>query len=311
MLNTLLYISVLLVWGGSWLAIKWQEGPVPTVLSILYRFGLATVILLAILIALGKLQRTSRRDQLFCLLQAVFLFSFNFIAFYQATFYIASGLVAVVMSTVTLFNAFHNRLIWKTAPSRDFKLGATLGLSGLILLFWDDLVAQQWSVDTLKGIGFSLLGTWCFSIGNMIGVRHHRAGLSTTTSTSWAMLYGCGILSLLAPLQLVLQGETLSDITLWDSNPLYLGGLLYLAIFASVIGFTTYLLLVSRIGPNNAPYALVMTPAIALYLSSLFESYQWTATGLTGLVTIMLGNMVVMGTFRSMGVRIRTAAIRA
>lgn len=111
MLNSLLYPCVLLVWGGSWLAIKWQAGVVPSPLSILYRFGLAAAIMLLLVIVLGKLQQTSRRDQLFCLLQGACLFSLNFIAFYQASHYIASGLVAVVMSTATLFNAGHSQLI--------------------------------------------------------------------------------------------------------------------------------------------------------------------------------------------------------
>lgn len=295
MFNTVLYSAVLIAWGGSWLAIKWQEGPVPVALSILYRFGLATVMMLLIVILLGKLQKTSRRDQFFCLLQGLCLFSLNFLAFYQATHYIASGLVAVVMSTATLFNALHNRLIWNTRPAASFRLGAVLGIAGLSLLFWSDLVAQQWSLDSLKGIGFALLGTWLFSLGNMVGVRHGRAGVTAFTSTSWGMLYGCAILALLIPLQLLAQGESLSTLTLWDPNPQYLTGLLYLAVIASVVGFTTYLMLISRIGANNAAYALVITPILALTLSSVFEYYQWTGTSLAGLAVIMLGNVVVMG----------------
>lgn len=295
MVNILLYSAVLIAWGGSWLAIKWQEGPVPVALSILYRFGLASLIMLVIVLLLGRLQKTSRQDQLFCLLQGLCLFSLNFLAFYQATHYIASGLVAVVMSTATLFNALHNRLIWKTHPAASFRLGAVLGLCGLTLLFWSDLVAQQWSLDSLKGIGLALLGAWLFSLGNMVSVRHSRAGITAVTGTCWGMLYGCLILLGLLALQPLAQGEQLATLTLWDPNPQYLVGLLYLAVIATVLGFTTYLMLVSRIGANNAAYALVITPVLALTLSSIFEYYQWTATSLTGLGVIMLGNVVVMG----------------
>jgi len=295
MLNISLYIAVLIAWGGSWLAIKWQLGTVLPELSILYRFMLASVMLLGLVVVTGRLQKTSRSDQRFCLLQGLCLFSFNFIFFYQATHYIASGLVAVVMSTVTLFNAANSQLFWRTAPDRRFSLGAPLGIAGLVLLFWSDLQAQQWSLNSLKGIGFALLGTACFSLGNMISVRHSKAGLHPMTTTSWAMLYGCGVLTLVIGIQLALRGESPASLVLWDSNPRYLAGLLYLAVIATVVGFTTYLMLVGRIGANNAAYALVVTPVIALSLSSLFENYQWTTSGLAGLLLIIAGNLVVMG----------------
>lgn len=295
MLNISLYITVLIAWGGSWLAIKWQLGTVLPELSILYRFLLASVMLMGLVVLSGKLQRTSRDDQRFCLLQGLCLFSFNFIFFYQATHYIASGLVAVVMSTVTLFNAANSRLFWRTTPDRRFSIGAPLGIAGLILLFWSDLQAQQWSLNSLKGIGFALLGTCCFSLGNMITVRHSKAGLHPMTTTSWAMLYGCAVLVLVIGIQLNIRGESFNNLTHWDNNPRYLGALLYLAVIATVVGFTTYLMLVGRIGANNAAYALVVTPVIALSLSSLFEDYRWTTAGLAGLGLIMAGNLVVMG----------------
>ena len=44
-------------------------------------------------------------------------------------------------------------------------------------------------------------------------------------------------------------------------SPRYLGALLYLAIPGSVIGFTAYLLLVGRIGPDRAAYSTVLFPS--------------------------------------------------
>ena len=298
MLNSLLYITTLLVWGGSWLAIKWQGGEVPTSLSILYRFGLSAALLVALVLLWGRLQPTNRRDQAFCLLQGGCLFSCNFIAFYLATEQIASGLVAVVMSTATLFNAAHNWLIWRQPPSRRFKWGALLGVSGLALLFADELRAIQAGGDAwqaLSGIGYALLGTWLFSLGNMIGTRHARHGLQPLTSNCWAMLYGCLILLLIVPLEHVLGGNGTAPPVWWDSDPRYLGALLYLAVLASVVGFNVYLLLVARIGANNAAYTLVGTPVIALLLSSLFEGYRWSGEGLLGLVVILIGNLLVLG----------------
>ena len=161
-MNALLYFLTWLSWGGSWLAIKWQEGPVPVPQSIAYRFALAGVVLMLGRIVFRKLQATSRRDHLFFVLQGSCLFSINFIAFYNATAYISSGLVAVVMSTAILMNAVLGRLVWQQVPNRHLKIGAPLGMAGLLLLFWHDLSSGE-ALATLVGVGLP----WrvvCFSL---------------------------------------------------------------------------------------------------------------------------------------------------
>ncbi|MCV6587846.1 MAG: DMT family transporter [Marinobacterium sp.] len=295
MFNALLYLCVLTAWGGSWLAIKWQLGDIPALVSILYRFLLAALIMLPLLLLSRQRQATNMRDQLFCLLQGCCLFSLNFVAFYQATHYIASGLVAVVMSTATVFNALHSQLIWQQQASKRFYQATALGVSGLLLLFWQELQQWQWSSGSVKGIGLALLGTWLFSLGNMVGVRHSKNGLKPFTSSCWAMLYGCMVLLLLIIFINPEHSSMTSILTATrNASEQYIGALLYLAVVATVVGFTTYLLLVSRIGASSAAYALVITPVIALTLSSLFENYSWTLPALLGLITISAGNIVLL-----------------
>jgi drug/metabolite transporter (DMT)-like permease len=66
-----------------------------------------------------------------------------------------------------------------------------------------------------------------------------------------------------------------------------------LAIPGSVIGFTAYLTLVGRMGPERAAYCTVLFPVVALNISVFFEGYQWTAPALFGLFMVMLGNVLV------------------
>ena len=44
-MNLVLYVLVVLIWGTTWIALKWQLGPVPIPLSIGYRFALAALVL--------------------------------------------------------------------------------------------------------------------------------------------------------------------------------------------------------------------------------------------------------------------------
>mgnify|MGYP003953201153 CR=1 FL=1 len=72
----------------------------------------------------------------------------------------------------------------------------------------------------------------------------------------------------------------------------YAGSLLYLAIPASVLGFTCYLILVDRLGASNAAYILVITPIVALTASAIFEDYHWSIYSTIGLFMVIIGNLL-------------------
>src|SRR6218665_3689441 len=109
-MNLSLYLLTVLIWGTTWIALKLQlgEGAIP--LSLAYRFARAAVGLFAVLRPSRLLQRVDRRGQLLCLAQGLCLFCLNFMGFYTASQWIPSGLVAVIFSTATLWNALNARL---------------------------------------------------------------------------------------------------------------------------------------------------------------------------------------------------------
>jgi drug/metabolite transporter (DMT)-like permease len=283
-MSVLLYVSMIFIWGLSWISIKWQHGDVPMEVSIFYRFAIAAIIMIIVGKLWRKLQPVKRQDQPFIALQGVCLFCFNFLAFYSATLYIPSGLVAVLMATAPIFNAIHSKIFYQTQTNVNFWLGATLGLTGISFLFAGDLLKTDWSQDTLYGLFFALLGTWCFSIGNMLSIRNTKHNIQPFTATSYAMVYGCVALLLIILVRGISFEFTLST--------QYIGSLLYLAIPASVLGFTFYLILVDRLGASNAAYILVLTPIVALSASAVFEGYHWSLYSTLGLVLVVLGNVL-------------------
>ena len=86
-MNATLYAATVLIWGTTWIAIAMQSGPVPSAVSVFYRFALASVLLLTVLLLSRRLRRIGWRDHLFCLLQGLCVFSFNFYCFYSANTY--------------------------------------------------------------------------------------------------------------------------------------------------------------------------------------------------------------------------------
>ena len=74
----------------------------------------------------------------------------------------------------------------------------------------------------------------------------------------------------------------------------YIISLLYLTVFGSIIAFGTYLTLISRVGADKAAYALVIIPVIAIIISSIFENYHLTFMAATGVVFILIGNLLAI-----------------
>ena len=68
-MNLSLYLLTVLIWGTTWIALKWQLGVVAIPVSIVYRFGLAALVLFAMLLLSRRLQVMNRRGHLICLAQ--------------------------------------------------------------------------------------------------------------------------------------------------------------------------------------------------------------------------------------------------
>ncbi len=281
-LNASLFLATVLIWGTTWVAIAFQIGPVPLAVSVFYRFALAALVMLAGLALNGRLRRPTVWR--YVVLQALCLYCFNFICLYHATAYIPSGLVSVIFSLASIFNAVNGRMFYKDRIGGRAPLAGAIGVGGLLLVFWDQLSLTM-DAGTLKGIGWAVLGTLFFSWGAMASRRNSAEGVSPMIANAWGMGIGAGLLLAIV----LLTNQPLAA----PPDAVYWGALLYLAVIGSVVGFTLYLTLVSRIGAVEAGYATVLFPIVALTASTLFEGYQWTETAVVGVILTGLGNIVM------------------
>ena len=286
MSNTLLYIITVIIWGSTWLAITFQLGSVPPELSVAYRFALASLILFAY-IALRRLPaRYSFKQHAFFALQGLFLFSLNYILVYLAESFLTSGLVAIVFSTIIVFNVVFGTLFLQNPVRLRVILGGTIGLLGLALVFWPELSTLDLSSERAVGLLLAFLATISASLGNIISARNQRSELPVIQTNAFGMAYGALIMFVLA----LLRGAPLT----FDASSEYIFSMLYLALFGSVIAFGTYLTLLGRIGPDRAAYVTVTFPIIALLLSTMFEGLTWTLFQISGVVLVMAGNVIVL-----------------
>lgn len=287
-MNALLYFVVLLAWGSSWFAISFQLGDVAPQVSIVWRFLLASIILFIWCYFRGLKLSFPWRDHLSWLLLGFFLFCINYICAYFGTFYLASGLVCLIFSTLTLFTVFNGFVFFKKPIRLPILIGAVVGIAGLSVIFSNEISSTDWSVESgvVKGFLWMLLATFFASIGMLLSGQFQARKMPLVQSNAFSMLYGSLIL---------VSYITVSDVSFsFNTSYSYVISLVYLALIASVIGFGVYLKLVGNIGADKASYVNIFTPTIALLLSTLFENYEWSWVGLIGVLLIIIGNIIVL-----------------
>lgn len=286
-INTLLlYGLTVLIWGTTWLAIKFQLGSVDPMISVVYRFFVAAVLLHCYCRIRGLPMRFRFGEHLYLALQGVLLFGFNYWLTYLAEVHLASGLVAVVFSTLVLWNMVNGAVLLRS-PVRPFVLVATLiGLAGIGILFWPEIKSFSFSDHAFSGLLLSVAATLSSSMGNILSARNQRANLPVIQSNAYGMSYGAVVMGVLA----LLTGKEFGFVVSFS----YVGSLFYLAVFGSIIAFGSYLTLIGRIGADRAAYASMLFPVVALGISTVYEGYRWSLPGLAGALLIITGNLIVL-----------------
>ena len=284
--NLLLYVVTILIWGSSWLAIKFQLGVVDPMVSVAYRFLLASGISWIYCRYSGFQLNFRLRDHGFMFLQGVSLFALNYWLFYISELTLTSGLAAVIFSTIVVMNMLNGAIFLKNRLELRVMIGAVLGLSGIILVFWPEVSDFETGSENLFAATLAVLATFLASLGNIASARNQRAGIPVVQSNTYGMTYG-------ALLMLVLAWSTGREFNFEFTVP-YISSLMFLSVFASIIAFWSYLTLLGRVGVERAAYATLIFPLVALGISTIFEGYQWSAYAVIGIVLILGGNLLIL-----------------
>jgi len=282
----ILFAIPALIWGSTWYAITFQLGKVDPLFSVAYRFLLAGVLMISYCLFRKISLRFDRSQHLRILLQALLLFGFNYWLTYAAEQYITSALVAIIFSLIIFMNVLFGRVILKSPIRPQVLLGALLGLSGTLLIFYPELKTYQPGDQTWLGIGLCFLGVCSASLGNIASAFNQRMQLPILSTNAIGMLYGGMAMFLLA----LLQGKPLD----FEFTLPYITSLVYLALFGSVFAFAAYLTLIGNIGADKAAYALVIVPLIALTISALLEGYRLTGIAVVGVLLLIGGNVFAL-----------------
>jgi drug/metabolite transporter (DMT)-like permease len=298
-----LFLIAVLVWGTTWHAILYQLPHVTPEVGVALRFGLAGAGLLLVCIWRGERWRLTAAEHRRVALQGIFMYSVSYLCVYHGEGHVPSGLVAVGYSVSPLLMGVASHLLWQTPLTRRLLVGGSLGLAGVVLIFWPEIHAAlrgdtaAWmsaaaekghAISGRAGLGlvFTVAAVALSAVGSLVASRNATVGLPMWPTMAWGMLWS----SLASALIALALGHRL----VLPAAPSFWLSLLYLSVFGSVVAFACYLVLQQRWGPGQASMVGVATPVLALVISTLLEGYRPGPLALLGAALAVAGNALAL-----------------
>ncbi|MGD9966111.1 MAG: DMT family transporter [Hyphomonadaceae bacterium] len=280
-----------LAWGTTWFTITLQFGVVDPVVSIVYRFALAAVLLFGWCALRGERIRLTRAQHVAAFGVGFSTFTLNYTLVYWAEERVTSAVVAVLFAAMAFANLVGFRIAFGQRSPPLAWAAASLGIAGVALMSWQEIEAANFGVRAMTGIAMTLAGVLCAVVGNIYARRGELAGAGIAASTGWAMAYGAAALAVFA----LVTGRA----WLFDPSWPYVLSLLHLAVNGSVLAFILYYMLARRRGYGTASYISALVPPVAMLVSSLFEAKVWGSFALAGVVLVLFGQLLLLRSRRT------------
>src|SRR6059058_4838589 len=286
----LAFLSIYTIWGSTYLAIRFAIETFPPFLMAAIRFLIAGGLLYAWMRLRGAPRPTRANWKAATIIGGLLLLGGNG-GVTKAEQVIPSGLTAVLITIVPIWMALlellqKNRVV----PTPQVVLGLVLGFGGVILLVGPGDLAGG-GLNPLW-VGVLLFASLSWAIGS---VYSRKASLPRTPllGSGMEMLAG-GILLLVASLiSLEWVGFQPSNLSV-----LSLVSFIYLIVFGSLIGFSSYVWLLTKTTTARVSTYAYVNPVVAVFLGYFLAGEQLTLRTLLASSVIVIA-VVVITTFKS------------
>ena len=277
---------VVLIWGTTWHAIVYQINHTTPELGVTLRFGLAGLGVLAFAAWHGLNLRLPLRAHGVLALQGLFMYSLSYLCVYHAEKHVPSGLVAVGYSASPLLAGLGAWALWRNALSPRFVVGGVLGVLGVAMIFWPELGSASARRTAALGLAFTAGAVLLSAVGALVASRNHRQTMGFWPALGFGLLYGA--LGSAVVMVVMRQPVHLPAVASWWLSMAYLSGA------GTVVAFAGFLTLQQRLGPGKAASVGVMTPVVALAVSTALEGYRPEALTFAGAALAIVGNVLML-----------------
>ena len=279
------YLLVVLIWGTTWYGIHTQVNGTSPHLAAASRMGAATVIFFVVAGTLRVPLRLTSYQARQVLIQGVCFFGLNYLAVYAGAQYLTSGVVAVLFSIFVPLNILVEWLLYGERPKLAVVAAAVTGVTGIAVVFSAELQRTNFSIETLWGAVLILLSASLVAIGNVLATRLVSSQLSPLVVNAYGTAAGTVAILLWG----LVSGASWSLII----TPNWLIGLGYLVLIGTVLAFGVYMRILPFIGSVAGAYVAVLSPIVAVGISSVFEGLQLTAVTFVGAFLLLIGHSLL------------------
>ena len=147
-----------------------------SVVSIVWRFGLAAVVLFGFCAATRRPLGLTRPQHMAAIGQGAFVFAVSYGFVYAAEGQVASAVVAVIFAALAFVNLILFRVLagQKAAPAA--WLGAVFGVIGVGVLSYGQMATNGAGLNPGLGVAFALTAVMASALGNWFAWRSQQAG---------------------------------------------------------------------------------------------------------------------------------------
>jgi drug/metabolite transporter (DMT)-like permease len=282
----LAFAAIYLIWGSTYLAIRFAIESIPPYLMGGVRFLIAGGVLYAVLRWRGVRAPSRQQWRAALIVGGLLLWGGNG-GVMIAEQYVPSSLAALIIAMVPLWMVLLN---WwwgdRMRPNAGTLLGVGLGLAGIVLIAAPGQAAAEGAVNPI-GLLILVLASLSWSIGSLYS-RKASLPANALLATSLEMLAG-GALLLIAGLLLGQGAQLRFD----HVNLLSLAALGYLIVFGSLIGFTAYVWLLKVSTPARVSTYAFVNPVVAVFLGWVFAGEELSLRVLAAAAVIIVAVMLI------------------
>lgn len=272
-------LAIYLIWGSTYLAIKYAIEDIPPFLLAGSRFLMAGLILLAV----ASFKREASLDPA---TKKRAVFSGSLLVMGNALVCVAettisSGMAAVIVGSVPIWVMLFNWTVFKgEKPTQRQTLGILCSMAGLIILS--------------RSQGSSDYGTWIGVIAILIAVISWSFGtlLQRKADTKGRLIRYSGFQLLTGSLAAFISAafaQEYAQLDIAGIRPLAFFSFLYMVIFGSAIAFSSYLWLSQNLEPSKVSVYAVVNPVVAVWLGWALLDEPLTAIIIACTLLILAG----------------------
>ena len=277
------WISVCIVWGTTYLAIRIGVAHIPPMLFAGIRWIVAGIIFVSVL-RLSNKKFPKLSDLKHIAVMGLLMLGFGNGLVVTGEQYISSGLAALLITTVPFWIVGFDSIASKKSVLNKFiALGLLLGLLGVTAIFgdnWRDLLNKDYFIGVLSILGAVV----AWSLGSVYS-KHKKISIHPLMSAAVQMLVAGIAQTLLG----ILLGE-LSEVKFSQEGILSLS---YLIIFGSILGYGSYIYAIEHLPLSLVSTYAYINPIIAVLLGWLVLDEKLNLYMILAALLIIAGVMLV------------------